>query len=166
MKIRENLKLNYSIHKNTQNQVLLFVSFFNFQNIHIFLLDNDEPTISTSDHFPVEHKDSVVLTCHSNTNDVGIWYFWEKNERSIGNSSTKTFALAGNKRTNSGSYKCLVMTINVVIMSSSDTLNVTFYCKFKISSTSRNIGTLCLSGVVKLALRQHRVKICGLRQRG
>ena len=124
----------------------------------------------------MEHKDSVVLTCHSNTNDVGIWYFWERDNESmddgsgqdfgsgqesvetaytesIGNTSTKTFALADNKRTNSGSYRCLVMTKNVVIRSSSDTLNVTFYCKFKISSTSRNIGTLCLSGVVKLALR-------------
>ena len=111
---------------------LLFLTFCNFWNIHS-LLDNDKPTITTSNEFPVEHKDSVILTCHSNTNDVVEAYKWYKDGNIIAksNSTTNTYSLVDNTRSNSGSFECRVHTTHAGISESSEKQNVTFLCKSK-----------------------------------
>ena len=105
-----------------------------FQQKIYSLLDNDKPSITTSNEFPEEHKDNVVLTCHSNTNDVIKAYIWYKDDTliAIKNSTTNAYALPDNTRTNSGSYICRVTTNNVGDSLSPDVKNVTFLCKSKL----------------------------------
>ena len=85
--------------------------------------------MESSNDSPVEGKHNVVLTCESATTDNVTSIKWYKDNKEITSMANNTYSLPGNRRANSGSYQCEVVTKNVVLSSLSDVKNVTFLCK-------------------------------------
>ena len=99
--------------------------------IFFLLLDNDKPTISTSNPTPVENSGTVpTLRCNPATTDSIYGYEWYKDGRKIEDTALDTYDLPGNDRANSGSYKCKVVSDNAGTSQLSDDQTVTFLCKF------------------------------------
>ena len=95
------------------------------------LLDNDKPTISTPNPTPLENSGTVpTLTCIPDTTDSITAYQWYKDGSKILDSALDTYNLPGNDRANSGSFKCMVVSVNAGTSVASDDQSVTFLCKF------------------------------------
>ena len=100
--------------------------------IYLFLLlDNDKPTISTSNPTPLEYTSAVTtLSCNPATTDSISGYEWYKDNQKISNAAAHKYNLPVNDRANSGSYKCKVVSVNAGTSQLSDEKTVTFLCKF------------------------------------
>ena len=93
--------------------------------------DNDQPSIRSSNNYPVENVDNVNLTCVASTTDAITGYEWYKEDTKLNETDghTDTYLIPGNERSNSGSYRCKVSTTNAPISAISSPLTITFYCK-------------------------------------
>ena len=98
--------------------------------LYLSLIDNEKPTVISSNDSPQENVDNVVLTCQTSTSGSVSSYEWYKDNGKITSASSNTYTLPDNKRSNSGSYQCKVMTKNFAPLELSDAKTVTFLCKF------------------------------------
>ena len=103
-----------------------------------FFIDNDKPTVTSSDDTPVESTDIVTLTCEKATNDQITSHEWYADDKKIDGESSNKYTLPDNKRTNSGSFTCRIATSNSPVSPKSDTKKVTYLCKF--ASFPKSIG--------------------------
>ena len=96
----------------------------------MLILDNDQPSISTSNDTPVENSGTTTtLTCNPATIDSIKGYEWYKDDQKISNAAAQKYDLPDNGRANSGSYKCKVVPNNAGTSEYSDAKSVTFLCK-------------------------------------
>ena len=65
------------------------LSYFSF-------IDNDKPTVTSSNDFPIESTDDVVLTCEAATSDSGIVFEWYDANGRINGASSNTYSLPDN----------------------------------------------------------------------
>ena len=92
------------------------------------MIDNDQPTVTSSNDSPVEGGEVVILTCKESTNTEVISYQWFKNGVEVREQCDKTFVI-GNTREGNGIYSCQVVTAKITSMKSEDK-DIIFRCKF------------------------------------
>ena len=99
-----------------------------------FLIDNDPPSVSSSDETPVESLGSVILTCSIDIaeNDVVVGYEWYRGDTKLAGEN-KNYTLPALHRDNSGDYTCIVKTTIGKDSVNSDAQTVTILCKFIVS---------------------------------
>ncbi len=94
----------------------------------LFLQDNDQPGVTSSNESPIDGKDVVILTCSENTNDKIESYHWYFNGTKQDNQTGRKFNI-GNERKGSGKYTCEVVTSTKTSMKSEEVL-INFICKY------------------------------------
>ena len=103
---------------------------WNYDTFYGIILDNDKPTVTSSNNNPQVGVSNVELTCTHASNDVVKSYQWFKDGTQINTATAKKYQLPGKAKSDSGfKYQCKVVATYVPPSSFSDELTVTFLCK-------------------------------------
>ena len=93
------------------------------------ILDDEKPTVTTSNEHPQVDVSNVELTCNAVSNDIIGSYEWRKDNKKIDSATDKIYRIPGKAKTDSGSYQCRVFATYVPPSTLSDAKVVTFLCK-------------------------------------